>query len=405
MRDGAAVVYVSHAIPSEVGHGGNHRAYQILCDLEAAVGQSHVALFSVPQWRIARPPAWQFHTSRPGHLRRFASRAERWWARTAGNPYRLFSRAAFNSVVPFAPRGLLNPDFIDEYDRGLGKLAQPAVCILEQSGFSELIDVNARHGIPTVSACQNIEAFDVVDIDFASKRSVYAVTHDLANELRVLARCAERLVISRVEAGVIGGLGLECQYYPYLPVGAIRERLANIRRNRAAGCSSPGMFLVLGSPEHLPTGKSVSWLVEQAQTRGLPPDVRIIVVGKGADGLLPPGATVRGIELRGWVAQEELDALMLEAAAVLVPQRMGFGALTRLPELACAGIPVIAAQHPTFAIDPTPGLYVVASNWDDWCSALSDLRQRRVHISDDEYAAWEERQPKPLENVLGRFLR
>ena len=63
---------------------------------------------------------------------------------------------------------------------------------------------------------------------------------------------------------------------------------------------------------------------------GLPAGVRVVAVGGDTDKLLPSGTSVRGLELRGWLEQVELDALLARAAAAVIPQRLGFGALTRL---------------------------------------------------------------------------
>src|SRR5690349_19999820 len=100
----------------------------------------------------------------------------------------------------------------------------------------------------------------------------------------------------------------------------------------------------------------MSWFAQAATGYGLPPGIRVVAVGLGTDKLLSPGQTPPGLELRGWLAQSELDVLLARAAAGVIPQRLGFVALTRLPELACAGVPVIRFSHPTYALNPTPGL-------------------------------------------------
>jgi glycosyltransferase involved in cell wall biosynthesis len=207
-----------------------------------------------------------------------------------------------------------------------------------------------------------------------------------------------------VEAGFVGGLGLNCHYYPYLPVGAIREGLLAIRRRRSAGHIDPGLIVLLGSAYHEVTGESMRWFAEHVSEDGLPSGVRAVAVGYGTDGLLSPDQTPASLELRGWVPQAELDNLLARAVAAVIPQRQGFGALTRLPELACAGVPVITFCHPSYAINPPPGLRTVAPDWEELCAAVRDSLAGPVVVDARAYETWEADQPRPLADVLPRLL-
>lgn len=87
-----------------------------------------------------------------------------------------------------------------------------------------------------------------------------------------------------------------------------------------------------------------------------------------------------------------------------MPQRIGFGALTRFSELSCAGIPSIVSRHPTYAVDLPPGVEVVTDEWDAWYRAIER------HVKDDRrvitgYRVWERTQPKALETVIGRMAQ
>jgi hypothetical protein len=212
------------------------------------------------------------------------------------------------------------------------------------------------------------------------------------------------MAISRVEAGFIGGLGLACQYYPYVPVGAIRDSLIRIRAQRACSGYEQGLFVLLGSAAHGVTFDSMQWFARNAAACGLPAGVKVIAVGSETESLLPPGVSVPGLTLRGWMPQSELDDLLARVAGAVIPQRSGFGALTRLPELACAGIPVITFRHPSHAINPTPGLRIVDEQWADVCATLCEAARGAASISADEYDQWEHQQPRPLAETLQRVL-
>ena len=100
------------------------------------------------------------------------------------------------------------------------------------------------------------------------------------------------------------------------------------------------------------------------------------------------------------IYQAELDELMTKVCAVLVVQRAGFGALTRLPELACAGIPVVTTQHATYAINTTPGVQVVDDHWSCWMEQLTQLQRTTPVVTEDAYRAWQAAQPQPLPMLI-----
>ena len=274
------------------------------------------------------------------------------------------------------------------------------------------------HDIPTISCTQNFDAlgddFDSISSNLGAYRSakipsqrrlaVYATLTDFANELQSLAQCDERLCISKIEAGLMSGLGLSYYYYPYLPVGGLRQRQDRIRERRLSSPRESGLYLLIGSASYAPIRKSCEWFIQNAREHSLPPNVRVVVLGAGTEKLLPEGKSVRGIEVKGWTEQEELDDLLVKAQAVLVPQQFGFGAPTRLPELSCAGIPVIGCYHPTYAIDPPPGFHATEATWDAWYKRMEELRRETVDVTVEQYDAWESAQPKPLQLVVRNLL-
>lgn len=387
------VIFVSGFVSSHVGHGGNHRAYQILLDLESFVGKGRVTVVTYRQWRQSHPLNPAVDAVR---------RVRRRLAYYTENPFKVLG---FNS---YSPGGYGDPDFLTYYQSLLEDSEKPVVCVVEHTTFGDLIHINARHHVPTICCPANLEALDVGASQpiLKSRTAAHVSGFDFINEFRVLAQCAERLFISKVEAGLISGLGLPSQYYPYLPTGKIRERLGRIRQERAGGSIEPGLFLMLGSAGHLTTRDSFAWFVANAQKTGLPRGIRVIVGGEGSDNLLPRGDVVSGLELCGWLDQDELDRLLIRAEGVLAPQRLGFGALTRLPEMACAGVPVLSSRHPTFALDVPPGIVVVDDAWEAWCGRMIEVSEnsRRFATTAGEYLEWEQAQPRTLASVVKSCL-
>ena len=372
---------VCHQVPRPTGHGGHRRAYQVHRDLEEALGAGNV---------VVTDNLWNYQ---PAGWRTLRFQLRRALSPYVENPLKLINRTRFTSRLYDLP------PFHAYYEALLDGLAGPAVSIIEHAGFSGLIPINERREIPTVACLQNLEAFDMSD-DLAGPWAMRAKALDLANEFEVLARCDHRMFISKVEAGLMGGLGLSASFYPYLPVGEIKQRLEAVREVRSRASIEPGLFLLLGTVGPEIRRASFSRFLDHARAEGLPDGVRIVVAGLYTATLFAPGESVPGIEVRGWLEEDALDALLARVAAVVVPQHQGFGALTRLPELACAGVPVLVSRSATFTQDPPPGATIVDDGWDAWCAAMESVSRAGRVVAAADYESWEAGQPRPLPGVL-----
>ena len=389
------IIYVCRTGISDIGHGGMHRAYQVLHDIDRAVGEGNTTIVSVPEWRESqsnwfRRVYWLGQETKVNYMRK---------AVFFENPFNLLAHS------PFTIRYFVPGKFWADYSKMIGDAQKPLVCVLDDTRLAKVIQINKEHGIPTIMCNQNLESLDLGIRNYKQKWWLYTTAVDFANELHILAQLDERLVISQVEAGIIGGMGLSVRYYPYRPVGTIRQRLDDIRLKRETTNQQTGLFLLLGSANHSTTMESMNWLISQIKQYGLPSGIEIIAAGRHTEKLLPAGEKISGLELKGWLPQVDLDRLLIKAKGVLVAQRCGFGALVRLPELACAGLPVITSLHPTYTGGSTPGMYAVEDNWTAWCNKIEILNRTKATITADAYNEWEEKQPKPLEEVLLRLQK
>jgi glycosyltransferase involved in cell wall biosynthesis len=385
------IIRVSHYQVRSVGHGGFHRTYQLQHDLERIVGPENVVRFDDP---------WAYYPATPfGRLSRLIQMGKKKIIAGWENPLKLLAHTEFTGKLFSFPK------LLADYKELVRQIEKPAVCLMEHPGFSDLLPINAHLEIPTIICLQNLEALDLSQFHPLHRWGMYTKMIDWANEFNVLAQCAERLCISKVETGLISGLGLSAYYYPYLPVGAIRERLIQIRQERLKTQIEPELFLMVGTVGHDSTRRSFEWFIQNAQTRGLPRGVKVVVVGIDTDKLLPPGVCVPGLELRGWVEQEDLDRLLTSAKAVLIPQLSGFGTLTRLSELSCAGIPTVVSRHATYALDPPPGLEIVDEDWQVWHAAMVKFANSQPRALVEDYEAWEAQQPNSLQTVVQKLSK
>jgi hypothetical protein len=388
------ILFVSTFDPVPVGHGGNHRAYQILHDLHEVAGASELIHLSYAQWRRDRLRT-AAAGSGAGPLARIAARL-RTVARGVGG----------STAKPEASRvatRYCGPAFVAHYERFLAGVDAPGLCVVEHPSFARLSDINRRRGIATIVCPQNIESFDQAACR-DDPRAAERAAPEFGAEYRLLAGCDARLFMSGAEAQVFEGLGLPAEIYGYLPVGQVRHACLRLAERRRGRQQAGGPLIVLGSGGHQTTRRSLEWFVANAASRGLPADAAVTVVGSSTEELLPVGHAVTGLELRGWAEQQALEHLLEHAAAVLVPQQTGFGTLTKLPELLLAGIPVIASRHALRAYGTLPGVLGVSNEWAQWCAAMRDAATGALRPDRDAYLAWERQQPATLKETAADLL-
>ena len=386
-----SIVFVARPLPADIGPGGRHRTYQIEHDLKSACGAGQVHTLSLMDWR-ARHAGLEAASTRPT----LTSRVVRRINDCLENPLGVFHGTGYSSRT-FTPRG-----FVKEYRALLERLPRPCVTVIDDARFIGVVAVAREFDVPVIAITHNLESLDLAAADAHGSWGLRTHLVDFANELGLLQRCAGRMFISKVETGLVSGLGLEAEHYPYLPVGAIRTRLEAIRHARLHAEQEPGLFLLLGSAMHGTTRRAFEWFLAQACSHGLPPGIRLVLAGADTDTLDLRGTA--GIEALGWVGQPDLDRLLTLARAVVVPQFSGFGSVTRLAELSCAGVPSLTPAHPTWAIDVPPGVHVLGDSWSQWHDLLHDLARSPRQTTWD-YPAWEATQPQTLHRYLSRWIR
>jgi hypothetical protein len=102
--------------------------------------------------------------------------------------------------------------------------------------------------------------------------------------------------------------------------------------------------------------------------------------------------------------KEKLGTLFMAAACMLIPHISGFGAVNRIPEMACCGIPCITTEHASAAMNIPPGVRIVQESWVSWEEAMIEISPQPLSNSLEDYEKWENDQPKPLKQVIEKYI-
>lgn len=227
-------------------------------------------------------------------------------------------------------------------------------------------------GFKILAMPHNLESFVADYIDPFTGETLPA---SLENEIKHLAQADRIFCISREEQWLLKLRGIEADYLPYYPPQPILHNLLSIRKLRQT--SEKQRFLILGSADNLPTltgmVEQLQWLENIRKTL----DCQIDIAGYGTERLQQSSDFFKAgtsqhpnpkLNLLGAVEPEKLNHLLIHAKAILIHQRAGSGALTRIPEMLIAGVPIIANSNACRSAFGSSGLYCYDSESElmDW---------------------------------------
>ncbi|MBW4524949.1 MAG: hypothetical protein KME18_07090 [Phormidium tanganyikae FI6-MK23] len=192
-----------------------------------------------------------------------------------------------------------------------------------------------------------------------------AFHESLSTEIQALAKADCVFCIAREEEWLLRLHGVNAHYLPYYPPQAIEQHLSKIRSDRRPSAR----YLILGSASNPPTRQGmieqIQWLKHIRQHFSFEVDI----VGYGTEALQE--YCDETFVLHGAIDEERLTAILIQAKAALIHQTASSGALTRIPELLIAGIPVIANGNACRSAFDYAGVYC----YDDLFELLDRLNQ------------------------------
>jgi hypothetical protein len=213
-----------------------------------------------------------------------------------------------------------------------------ATLLVEQiSKFGLLVDIANRYQRNLVCIPHDIEVLGFTDtcIDISS------TVDKLRLELRFLSRASSVFTIGLEDQWLLRNFQIAAKNLPSFPSESQQKRLARIRDARAS--SQKDHILLVGTAEHPPTGvgmlEALRWKSMLKRS-----DANWVVAGYGTEKFASEFESP-SCQVLGTISDEVLDNLLINSRAAVLHQLTGSGALTRVPELLCAGVPVIASSH------------------------------------------------------------
>jgi len=228
------------------------------------------------------------------------------------------------------------------YRRQLQEAHDPRVVLWETTRDGSIVAplVARQHGVAVVAFPQNLESLVPDQTDRIT--GGHSVAKALNIEMKQLANADLVVCISQEEQWLLTAFGITADFLPYFPITQIESELLAVRQ--AKSDETPRRLLVLGSAGNPPSREGLVQLIQRfVRLRGRFPH-EVHVAGNDTD-FLRQHVDNRTIKVRGRLDLADLRDLMASSEKAVVFQTRGSGALTRIPELLLAGLPVICNAH------------------------------------------------------------
>lgn len=181
-----------------------------------------------------------------------------------------------------------------------------------------------------------------------------------SEELHSLRKCTHVVAISPEDQLLLQLFGIQASLLPYFPPEPVQRFLESIRAQRTKNVSS-NKLLLLGTAGNYPTFEGMLASIKLFQS-AKNNDLELHVAGYLTEMLRGHFEADEHVVLHGTVSQEGLAGLLTTCKAVWINQPPSTGALTRLPEMMLAGVPVIINQLGAKSWIHWPGVLPFTSN-------------------------------------------
>lgn len=241
------------------------------------------------------------------------------------------------------------------YRDHLAGIKGPRLLLVEECNEYARIRAARDSGTPILAVPHNLQV-----LQQTAPNDVFSgegLPYSLHRELQFTASCDAIFCISREEQWLLTNFGARADFLPYFPPAAERRRLQAIREARRPPSATTPEILVIATGSNAKNRDGLVELAALIASLQPQPDVHWHVAGRDTEDLQTHFARGR-CTFHGQVSARLLNDLMLRCRAAVAYQCSGAGALTRIPEFLCAGIPVLANPHAARSAHRLPGLHV-----------------------------------------------
>ncbi|MBN1597140.1 MAG: hypothetical protein JW894_02505 [Bacteroidales bacterium] len=223
------------------------------------------------------------------------------------------------------------------------------------SAMTHFTAIASEMGIKTVVIPHNLESL--------VPRQVSRLTNKIApfwldEDIFLMKYASEIFTISREEQWLLKLFSIDAKYLPYKSTSNYDEYLTQIKKKREKSLKEH--FLIMGSAGNTPTFQGMVKLIEYLNKLSNS-KLKIYLIGFGTSSVQKMIHKKSGIINLGEITNDQLSDLLQKSKAVIINQNCSSGALTKIPELIRASVPIIINSGAARNFYNLKGLYIYNS--------------------------------------------
>lgn len=217
-----------------------------------------------------------------------------------------------------------------------------------------------RRHCKIVGFCHNLESLVPAQTSGLSRKQA---PDWLNEEVAALKLCDVVFTSSKEEALLLRLFRVNARYFPYFPPREVVDWLEEIKELRRGlpSSNSRKKILMLGSAFNPPTRTGMLDRIHFFSVNAVD-SIELHIAGFGTELLQVPESHPENLHIHGPLSNDELKNLLASVNAVLLHQPTTTGALTRIPEMNLAGVPVIANFNAARNYYNLPGVHVYSDD-------------------------------------------
>jgi len=213
-----------------------------------------------------------------------------------------------------------------------------------------------KYNIPLIAFPHNLEAFWKARYAEKQRKNLFSLFNYLKLEIKALQLANRVFTISFEEQFLLRNFNIRAELLPYYPPNRLVNFYSNIRNQRQQTIKND--FLIIGSAINPFTVDGIYYLVDVINTYlSKEQNIKVDLIGYQTE-TLKSELDYPWLNICGTVTQEQLQQHLLKTKALLIYQSKGLGALTKIPEMLIAGVPIIANRIAARSATQYTGVYI-----------------------------------------------
>ncbi len=257
--------------------------------------------------------------------------------------------------------------------------------------FYPLISLAKKRGIKIVAFAHNIES--LVPGQTSVKKELHLLTH----EIKIFSLCDVVVTISPEDAYLLNNFNVETINFPYYPEKGILGQMIGIRQDRKK--SNKSGILLMGTAGNNPTFLGMKDVIDFWSYSEVYKKLGPLIVAGFHTQKLEKFINTETTEFLGTLSNKRLLETLSSVKACICFQKKGSGALTKIPELLIADVPVLANLHAARGYHNLDGIFEF-----DSLDQLLQIPNPDILLG-EAHAIITKPDPKVLQNGIKRILK